>query len=71
MRTMNMKKAEALRHFGNNASELARHIGVNYQAIIKWPDPLPSRITDRVIVAMLRTGREIPKKYLKPLAPVL
>lgn len=34
---------------GGSVAEAARRLGVSYQAVSKWPDPLPPRVADRVI----------------------
>ena len=51
-----MLKQRALDAFGGvvKASEA---IGVTPQAVSAWPEHLGSRISDRVIAALVRTGR--------------
>jgi len=50
-----MNKQKAIEMFGTQA-ELARVIGCGRAAVNNWPDPLPSRIADRVIAACVRAG---------------
>ena len=50
-----MKKAEAIDLLGGTVSSVAKHVGVSYQAVEKWPEELPRRISDRVIAAVART----------------
>jgi len=50
-----MDKKLAVKTFGS-ASDLARAIGCTPSAVFQWPDPLPSRIADRVIGAAVRSG---------------
>lgn len=40
----------------------AEAIGVSYQAVEKWPDPLPRRIEDRVVAAVAR--KHLPPELL-------
>lgn len=35
----------------------AKEVGISYQAVRKWPDPLPQRIADRVEAALARRRR--------------
>lgn len=63
LNTQIVTKAKALSLF-DNPSDLARAIGIRPQAIYKWPDRLPARISDRVIAALVRTGRQIPGDFL-------
>jgi DNA-binding transcriptional regulator Cro len=48
-----MKKSEAIDLFGGIV-DAAVALGVSRQAIEKWPDPLPLRISDRVLGAAAR-----------------
>lgn len=49
-----MEKKRALDLLGGTVSAAAEAIGISYQAVEKWPDPLPRRIEDRVIAAVAR-----------------
>ena len=49
-----MEKARAIQLLGGSISSAAEAVGVTYQAIDKWPDPLPPRIEDRVLAAIAR-----------------
>lgn len=49
-----MQKSKALKLLGGSTAAAAKAIGVSYQAVEKWPDPLPDRIADRVIAAIAR-----------------
>ncbi|AEC22313.1 hypothetical protein PT7_P077 (plasmid) [Pusillimonas sp. T7-7] len=57
-----MKKSEAINILGGNISAAAKAIGVSYQAVAKWPDPLSPRIVDRVIAAQARMMRSSRRK---------
>ena len=56
-----MDKAKAIELLGGKASA-AEAIGISYQAEDKWPDPLPSRISDRVLAALAR--KHLPAELL-------
>lgn len=49
-----MRKAKAIELLGGSVASAAASIGVTYQAVDKWPDPLPKRIEDRVVAAVAR-----------------
>jgi hypothetical protein len=49
-----MRKATAIDLLGGTVTAAAEAIGVTYQAVVKWPDPLPARIEDRVLAVMAR-----------------
>lgn len=49
-----MDKAKAIELLGGTVTAAAEAIGVTYQAVEKWPDPLPDRIADRVVAAIAR-----------------
>jgi len=49
-----MQKIEAIELLGGSIAEAARIVGVSYQAIRHWPDPLPNRIRDRVHAVLYR-----------------
>lgn len=53
---LRMRKSDAIDLFGDMPG-LAAAVGVTYQAVRQWPDPLPARIADRVIAAGLRAGK--------------
>ncbi len=52
-----MRKQEALDLFGS-VSELAAAVGVTLAAISGWPEVLTDRLSDRVIAAGVRTGKD-------------
>ena len=49
-----MDKAKAIELLGGTVTAAADALGVTYQAVDKWPDPLPTRIADRVVAAIAR-----------------
>lgn len=49
-----MLKSKAIELLGGTVASAAEQIGVSYQAVDKWPDPLPDRIADRVLAALAR-----------------
>lgn len=51
-----MLKTKAIELLGGDVASAARAIGIEYQAVVKWPDVLPPRIADRVIAAVAREG---------------
>lgn len=59
-----MKKQQAIDLLGGSVSSTAQAIGVEYQAVAKWPDVLPRRIEDRVIAALARQGKPIPSDLI-------
>lgn len=67
-----MRKDRAIALLGGNVAMAAQAIGISYQAVEKWPDPLPNRIADRVIAAVARKhlspellGADTPKRRKK------
>lgn len=69
-----MLKTKAIELLGGSVASTADAIGVSYQAVDKWPDTLPPRISDRVMAAIARRhlspqllGIEAPKRR-KPVA---
>lgn len=58
-----MDKQAAIEFFGG-LSETAEAIGCTRQSIYDWPDPLPRRIADRVIAAIVRAGKPVPDAFL-------
>lgn len=63
---MRISKSRAIELLGGSIAEAASAIGVTYQAVDKWPDPLPERIGDRVIAALVRQGQTVPREFLRP-----
>ena len=57
-----MDKAKAIELLGGSVTAAADEIGVTYQAVEKWPDPLPPRIADRVVAAIAR--KHLPRHVL-------
>ncbi len=51
-----MDKQSVIKLFGNGAA-VGRAVGCTKGAVCNWPDPLPPRIADRVIAALVRAGR--------------
>ena len=49
-----MLKTKAIELLGGTVAAAAERIGVTYQAVDKWPDELPPRISDRVMAAIAR-----------------
>lgn len=64
-----MQKAKAIQLLGDGSIRSAADaIGISYQAVDKWPDPLPRRIEDRVLAALAR--RHLPPELIgAPPAP--
>ncbi|KTT15840.1 hypothetical protein [Pseudacidovorax intermedius] len=60
-----MLKSKAIELLGGSIAAAAAEIGITYQAVYKWPDVLPRSIADRVISALARQGKEIPKDILQ------
>jgi hypothetical protein len=54
-----MRKSEAIELLGGTIPAAAEAIGVTYQAVDKWPEELPPRITDRVQAALWRKSQGI------------
>lgn len=52
-----MTKTDAIAMFGNNASALARAVGLSRSRISQWPDDLTQQQEDRVLGAALRLGK--------------
>ncbi len=49
-----MEKTQAIQMLGGTIESSAKAIGISYQAVSKWPEVLPPRISDRVIAAYAR-----------------
>jgi transposase len=49
-----MHKAKAIELLGGTIAAAAKEVGVSYQAVDKWPEVLPPRISDRVLAAVAR-----------------
>lgn len=49
-----MVKSKAIELLGGTVASAAAAVGVTYQAVDKWPDPLPARIEDRVLAVLAR-----------------
>ena len=59
-----MEKARAIELLGGTVAAAADAVGVSYQAVDKWPDPLPPRIADRVQAALWRLSQQRKAKSL-------
>lgn len=59
-----MYKDEAIQLLGGSVTDAANLMGVTYQAISKWPNKLPQRISDRVLGACVRSGLNVPARFL-------
>ena len=55
-----MLKTEAIQLLGGTIPAVAAAVGVTYQAVDKWPDVLPQRISDRVQAALWRIQNGVP-----------
>lgn len=60
-----MNKQQAIDLLGGTVTAAARAIGVEYQAIAKWPEKLTPRLEDRVIATLVRQGKPIPDELLQ------
>ena len=49
-----MLKSKAIELLGGTTASAADAVGVTYQAVDKWPDDLPPRISDRVLAVLAR-----------------
>ena len=47
-------------------SAAAKALGISYQAVNKWPDHLPARISDRVLGACMRKQIAVPVQFFEP-----
>lgn len=59
-----MQKQAAIDLLGGTVVDAARALKVTYQAVDKWPDPLPPRIMDRVVAACVYKSIPIPRELL-------
>ncbi|MCB4365423.1 hypothetical protein KIH07_16895 [Hydrogenophaga taeniospiralis] len=55
-----MKKSQAIELLGGTVPKAAEALRVTYQAVDKWPDDLPLRISDRVLGAYTRLHGAVP-----------
>lgn len=72
-----MDKQKAIELLGGTVAAAADAVGVSYQAVDKWPDPLPPRIEDRVLAALYRKQQRAQvqpapaaQEAVAPVAPV-
>lgn len=61
-----MQKATAITLLGGTEANASRLIGCTLQAVRAWPDPLPRRISDRVLAARLRLEWRIALAQAQP-----
>ena len=61
-----MLKTKAIELLGGSIKDAASKLGVTYQAVKKWPDTLPPRISDRVIAALAREQSMVSLLTKKP-----
>ena len=65
-----MHKTQAIESLGGTIASAAAAIGITYQAVAKWPEQLPARITDRVTAAATRMkGQAKAKTKTRPATP--
>lgn len=64
-----MLKSQAIELLGPDLSSAAEAVGISYQAVKKWPELLPPRISDRVLGVCVRKGIQVPAHFLKPNPP--
>jgi hypothetical protein len=57
-----MNKQDAINLLGGTPEKAAEEIGITGTAVRLWPDPLPSRIRDRVQAALWRRLMNTSKK---------
>lgn len=53
-----MKKQQALDLFDGKVARLAEAIGITSQSVSGWPDVLSDKLSDRVIAAAVRSGKD-------------
>lgn len=63
-----MNKTEAIEFLGGTVAAAAQELGVTYTAVNKWPDPLPRRIADRVVAAVVRRRGLVPPDVAQAMA---
>jgi hypothetical protein len=54
-----MKRVQAIQLLGGTPLDAALSLGVSVQAVNKWPEVLPSRISDRVLGAYMRKAMPV------------
>ncbi len=59
-----MEKQVAINLFGSGAA-LGRALGVSRQSISQLPGTLPQAVADRVVGAVIRSGRLTPQEILR------
>lgn len=59
-----MLKSKAIELLGGSTASAAEAIGITYQAVDKWPDELPARLIDRVIAALVKQKKPVPRELL-------
>ena len=58
-----MLKIQAINLLGGNMPDAASAMGISYQAVSKWPEVLPDRISDRVLGVCVRRGFALPEEF--------
>lgn len=64
-----MYKSEAIDLLGGEVSAAAEQLDISYQAVNKWPELLPPRISDRVLGVCLRKGIQVPARFFEQKQP--
>lgn len=59
-----MQRQVAIDLLGGTTAAAAEVLGVSYQAVNKWPDPLPGRIQDRVVAACVYEAIDLPPEIV-------
>lgn len=54
-----MTKDQAIALLGGSTRSAAQKMGVSYQAICRWPSPLPRRIEERVLGVVARDRMDL------------
>ena len=65
MYTLEMKKHEAVRIFGETQTQLGEAVGLTRSRISQWPDVLSPPQVDRVLGAAMRLGLRVPTKFTR------
>lgn len=53
-----MNKKQAIAYFGGVCAT-ARAVGITDAAVSRWPDVLSPKISDRIVAALVRMGRDV------------
>lgn len=59
-------KTLIIKNYGGSIARCSEQLGISMQRISSWPEKMSISSIDRVIAALVRKGKAVPKWLLKP-----